>query len=246
MAIQMTQMMNAQPEKNISVNQSISAATLRRNVGRANAASVASAGRASNKDRSAELVVSVAPTATPANHSGSARCRLGARVRSHWWRQRHKVHNASGQAGQVNHSNRRPRLRHSVQLASGSSMRQRHKSSQVASSDQQQVHQCNAPAAQMAAASRTALFVAIQQLNQGAAAAQQHGHARSPRQGQTCQSEHASDGGRYGAVGQGGQRVKSKAVKHSCASAGVVSCDNWASPRQAMKASKPPSAMARA
>ena len=79
MAIQMIQMLIAQPEKKSRVNQSISAATLRFRVGRANAASAASAGSASSSERSAEAVLSVAATATPTNQSGSARCRLGAR-----------------------------------------------------------------------------------------------------------------------------------------------------------------------
>jgi hypothetical protein len=39
---------------------------------------------------------------------------------------------------------------------------------------------------------------------------------------------------------------KSRVLKASCAKAGVASCDSLASPRQAIKASKPPSAIARA
>src|SRR5687768_4533969 len=50
--IQITQITSAQPLKNSRVNQSISAETLRSNVGRAKAASAASAGSPSSKARS--------------------------------------------------------------------------------------------------------------------------------------------------------------------------------------------------
>ncbi|MCB1989211.1 MAG: hypothetical protein KDE69_12910, partial [Burkholderiaceae bacterium] len=55
--VHMTQMAMADTEKKSRVNQSISAATLRRNVGRAKAARAASAGRPSNSARSAGWVV---------------------------------------------------------------------------------------------------------------------------------------------------------------------------------------------
>ena len=118
-----------QPVKNSSVNQSIKAAMLRRSVGSANAASVANAGRASSSVRSAGLVVTVAAIVTTANHSGRTRCRLTGTMAS-WRRQRHTVHNTSGQAGQVNHSSRRARLRQSLLPASwDSSTRHCHRSS---------------------------------------------------------------------------------------------------------------------
>jgi hypothetical protein len=96
---QTTQMVSAQPLKNSSVNQSIRAATLRLSVGRAKAASVASAGSPSSSARSAVSVSSAATSETSRNHSGSATWRLVS-----WRRQRHRVHTASGQAGQPNHS----------------------------------------------------------------------------------------------------------------------------------------------
>src|SRR6185295_11897556 len=71
--------------------------------GRAKAANVANAGRPSSKDRSDDGVTNVVKTDTSTNHSGSATWRLPS-----WRRQRQSVHNASGQAGQVNHSNSRP------------------------------------------------------------------------------------------------------------------------------------------
>jgi hypothetical protein len=70
---QMTQMTIAQPEKNSSVNQSISAETLRSRVGKANAAKVASAGRANSKERSDAGVSSVVPMATARKSRGQAR-----------------------------------------------------------------------------------------------------------------------------------------------------------------------------
>ena len=75
-------MITAQPVKKINVNQSIKALTLRPSVGSANAASAASVGNASNKERCAELVVRVAATATSTNHSGSHKCRLLSRAPS--------------------------------------------------------------------------------------------------------------------------------------------------------------------
>src|SRR3990167_5386389 len=101
MAIQTTQIVNPQPEKNSSVNQSIRAATWRFSVGKANAARVASAGRASSKVRSESAPNGVAMTVTTANHSGQARCRC-TRLLHSCQRQRQRVHKASGQAGQVN------------------------------------------------------------------------------------------------------------------------------------------------
>ena len=70
MAIQITQMMKAQPEKKSSVNQSISAATLRRNVGNAKAARVANAGRARSNVWSEDRVNMAVPTVNPVNHIG--------------------------------------------------------------------------------------------------------------------------------------------------------------------------------
>ena len=154
MAIQTTQITTPQPVKNSRVNQSIRAATLRCKVGRANAAKVARAGNASSRARSAGLVVSVAVRVTAANHSGSARCRLTERVKI-WKRQRHKVHNTSGQAGQVNHTSRRPRVRQSLLPASwGNNTRQRQRSSAVATAITARV------ATAMAATARHRLSVA--------------------------------------------------------------------------------------
>ena len=133
MATQITQMTIPQPVKNSSVNQSINAATLRCSVGNANAASVASAGSASSRARSAGRVVRVASIPTAANHNGSAMCRWTLRLKI-CSRQRQRVQSTKGHAGQVNHSSRRPRLRQSRLPAScGSKMRQRHRSSAEAS-----------------------------------------------------------------------------------------------------------------
>ncbi len=49
-----------------------------------------------------------------------------------------------------------------------------------------------------------------------------------------------------GRVGSAAIAKKLSDVKATWASAGVVSCDNCANPRQAISASSPPSAMARA
>ncbi len=73
MAIQITQMMSAHVEKNNSVNQSISAATLRRNVGKANAAKVANAGKANNKVWLDELVNKAVLTVNAVNHNGKTK-----------------------------------------------------------------------------------------------------------------------------------------------------------------------------
>ena len=96
----------AETLKNSSVNQSISAAMLRSSVGRANAASTASAGRPSSRARSAGWVVKVAASVTRVNHSGSHRWRWPVRL-AIWRRQRHSVHSASGQAGQPNQTSMR-------------------------------------------------------------------------------------------------------------------------------------------
>ena len=150
MATQMTQMMMPPPVKKSSVNQSISAATLRWRVGNANAARVAREGRASIRARSAGLVVSVVKTATAANHSGSARCRLTLRLNI-CRRQRHTVHSTSGQAGQVNHSSRRSNERHSLPAAScGIRMRQRHRSNADARAAESTVTRAIMPAARNA------------------------------------------------------------------------------------------------
>ncbi|MDT4843457.1 hypothetical protein FQZ97_773910 [compost metagenome] len=105
MANQITQMMRAQPVKKISVNQSISADMLRRSVGSANAASAASAGRASSSVRSCRSDRALAAKPISAAHSGRATW-----GRKSWRRQRHSVQSTRGQAGQVNHSSRRPQL----------------------------------------------------------------------------------------------------------------------------------------
>jgi hypothetical protein len=73
MEIQTTQITKALPVKKIRVNQSINAPTLRLSVGKAKAANAASAGRASNRDRSAARVVRVATLATATNQRGSHR-----------------------------------------------------------------------------------------------------------------------------------------------------------------------------
>ena len=134
MAIQITQMARAQVVKNSSVNQSISEVTLRWSVGSAKAANAASGGRLSSKLRSEAVVVSVEAMAMPANHNGSATWRLASCLR-----QRHSVHKASGSAGQVNHSSKRPRLRQSLKAEGpwlpGNSIRQRHRSSPRLSSE---------------------------------------------------------------------------------------------------------------
>ena len=127
-AIQITHTKMAIPVKNSRVNQSISAATLRLSVGRANAASVASAGRPSSRARSWGTVNRVAAMATVANHRGRARWRRMVRL-ANWCRQRHTVHSASGHAGQVNQSSKRPRLCHSLPPSPGNIKRQRHRSS---------------------------------------------------------------------------------------------------------------------
>ena len=64
--------------KNSSVNQSISADTLRLKVGKANAASAASAGKASSSDLSGVGLPRAAPRATRTNHIGNATCRLAS------------------------------------------------------------------------------------------------------------------------------------------------------------------------
>ena len=69
-------MMKAQPEKKSRVNQSIKAATLRRNVGSAKAAKVANAGSASNKVWSDDCVNIAVPTVKAVNHMGSTKWRL--------------------------------------------------------------------------------------------------------------------------------------------------------------------------
>ena len=74
MATQTTQMMSAQTLKNSSVNQSIRAPRLRRNVGNARAAKVAMAGSEVKSARSDKPVNQVAPTVTITNHSGKPRC----------------------------------------------------------------------------------------------------------------------------------------------------------------------------
>ena len=73
MAIQTTQMMKAQPEKNSRVNQSMKAATLRRKVGSAKAAKVASGGKASSRVRSADTVSKAVTTASRENHMGKTK-----------------------------------------------------------------------------------------------------------------------------------------------------------------------------
>ncbi len=102
-------MNSAQPEKKSRVNQSISADTLRRKVGSAKAASVARAGRPSSSERSDDPVNSVLNSTTSTSHSGTATWRAVSCSR-----QRHSVHSASGQAGQVNHTSSFSRLRHSA------------------------------------------------------------------------------------------------------------------------------------
>lgn len=72
MATHTTQMTNAQPEKNSSVNQSISAPTWRCRVGSAKAASVDKAGSARSKLRSGDPVVNVATMQTETNQAGNA------------------------------------------------------------------------------------------------------------------------------------------------------------------------------
>ena len=72
-AIQMTQMMKAQPEKKMRVNQSIKAATLRRRVGKAKAASVASAGSANKRVCSADCVSKAVLTVSAVNHMGKTK-----------------------------------------------------------------------------------------------------------------------------------------------------------------------------
>ena len=79
MAIQMTQMMSAEPEKKSSVNQSIRADTLRLRVGSAKAARVAKAGKANSRERSPEAVLSVASSATLATQTGSNKWRPAPR-----------------------------------------------------------------------------------------------------------------------------------------------------------------------
>ena len=73
MATQTTQMAKAQNEKNNKVNQSIKAPKLRRNVGNANAARQAMAGRATSSARSVMPVNQVSVMVTPTNHKGSAK-----------------------------------------------------------------------------------------------------------------------------------------------------------------------------
>jgi hypothetical protein len=103
MAIQTTQMVNAQKLKNKSVNQSISAPKLRLKVGKAKAAKAAIPGNASKRALSDMPVNQVAATVTTMNHKGKAKC--GKRQpRDSCSRQRHKDHAAKGQAGHVNHT----------------------------------------------------------------------------------------------------------------------------------------------
>lgn len=106
---QITQIVMAEALKKSRVNQSISDAMARRSVGSANAANAARAGSPSSKARSAGWVVMVAPSVTTVNHKGSNRWRCMARLVI-WWRQRHRVHNANGQAGHANQVSRRSRL----------------------------------------------------------------------------------------------------------------------------------------
>ncbi len=72
-AIQTTHTIKAQPEKKSSVNQSINAATLRRNVGRANTAKLANAGNDSSKVCSDDRVSNAVPTVSAVNHMGSTK-----------------------------------------------------------------------------------------------------------------------------------------------------------------------------
>ena len=111
-----TQMTMAQSVKNSTVNQSISEAMLRRKVGSAKAASVASAGSATSRARSLALVNTVVVTGTSAIITGRPRWRW-RRICSSWCRQRHSVHSTSGQTGQVNHRNRRASARQSLSRA---------------------------------------------------------------------------------------------------------------------------------
>ena len=98
----MTQMVSAATLKKQTENQSMAADRLRLRVGRAKAASTAMAGTASMRARSDAPMATQAATPTRALAAGTAMCRS-----AQWLRQRHRVHSASGQAGQVNQASRR-------------------------------------------------------------------------------------------------------------------------------------------
>ena len=140
-AIQMTQMMIAQPrekQQGEPVDQRRNAA-LERGQRERGQRRPAPAGPASGRGRPAAW-----SRWRPGRHREPQRAAATWRLAS-CRRQRHRVQAASGQAGQVNHSSRRPRLRHSRrQRLSGRTTRQCHRSSHArqAAGQQRQPRTC--------------------------------------------------------------------------------------------------------
>src|SRR5437762_4367718 len=93
----MTQIAIAQALKKNTENQSMAAEVLRCRVGSANAASAANGGKPSISARSDPPIAMHATRLTMAQLNGTEMCRC-----NRCWRQRHSVHSASGQAGQLN------------------------------------------------------------------------------------------------------------------------------------------------
>ena len=104
----------------------IAAEVLRLNVGSAKAARIAVAGTASMSARSELPISTLESIAVRASVSGTDRCRC-----SRWPRQRHSVHNASGQAGHRNQAHWRA-IERAASRSSGCP-RQRHAPHAVAS-----------------------------------------------------------------------------------------------------------------
>ena len=246
MATQMIQIMSPQPVKNSSVNQSIKEATLRCKVGNANAAKVASGGKASNRARSAGRVVKAATTATPANHSGSARCRLTLRLKT-CSRQRHKVHNTNGQAGQVNHNSKRLRVSQFLLPASwGSRMRQCQPSTADARAAASSVTSAIVLAARCAVRRPPVCGSAPSRCSNTLPAPKKTAIEGAPLRTSPAMPMVIAIVGATTRQAIAATAKKVSAPKHSCARLVVTSCDNCARPRQAIKASRPPSAIARA
>src|SRR5690606_35633473 len=101
-----------------SVSQSINAPKLRFKVGKAKAARAAMLGKANISARSASNVNRVLKHAKAQIHTGHAKCML-LLGRTSCLRQRHKVHTANGQVGQLNHISKRAMLCHCLPSCKG-------------------------------------------------------------------------------------------------------------------------------
>ena len=100
---QTTQIINAPPEKKSKVNQSINAATLLFNVGKAKAAKHANAGSERRSVRSGFLDVTLAIKMTSHMKTGKTKC-CCQMFSLQWFLHVQSVQAAKGQAGQVNQS----------------------------------------------------------------------------------------------------------------------------------------------